>query len=79
MLKRNYMISGIDQGRAEVWYRGFKDYVKFYEDSRTGTYLMKIPLTIFEAIRVRIGLIGYNFGHKCNLKMSKCKGQRYRV
>lgn len=79
MFERNYVISGIKPSMAEAWYKEFKDVAKFSIDLRTGEYSMKMLLSLFSAIKVRIGMIGYNFGHKYKLKMKKCKGKHFRV
>lgn len=79
MLVRSYVISGIRPVLAKEWYKEFKGDTKFFVDSKTGNYSMKINLPILDAIRTKIGLISYNFRHRNKLKMNRYKGKHYRV
>lgn len=79
MMLRSYVISGIKPEMAKSWYKEFKDVAKFSRNTKTGDYSMKMTLPLLDAIKVKVGMIGYNFSHKCKLKINRYKGRRFRV
>ena len=79
MFKSNYMISGITLGTAEKWYEELKGEFMFYVNKKTGEAQIKLSLSRLEAMLIRVKLIKYNLTHPCVLKLTKCKGKRFRV
>lgn len=79
MLKRNYVISGFSIEMVAKWMMEFRDDLKLFVDKKTGEVQAKIPLSIFEAIKMKQAIKKYNLTHPCVLKLTKINGERFRV
>ena len=79
MFKRDFIISGITQELALKCRKDFREDLKFYLNRKTGDVLVKISLSPFEAIRMKISIMKFNLTHPYVLKLTKNRGRRTRV
>lgn len=71
MKKHFYLICGMSPELAKEWYKDHSDIAEFFKNKK-GEYVMKVSLSLFHAIWVRVGIIGYNLGKtKHRLHMTK--------
>lgn len=72
MKKRNYKIVGVTQEMVEMWKENLRNDARILTcNNNNGKVQIRLSLTIFEAIYVRLSMIKYNLTHPCVLKLEK--------